>query len=284
MGMMEYNNDRKLQLTALGFYLTEDYPSSMAGYLGLEKDDPAVLKLTEWLLNDGPKKSGIGFSYIKDEFSASPMDDRETALFYTMALAGRARILSPVVAAKMTRRAGHLLDVAGGTGYYTYEWLMANPDSQATIMDRPEVLKIAETLLDEYCKNALQETITLKDRVRFLPGDMLQDELPPADLLLAASVFHDWPVEVCDKLADKFSAALKPGGELWIHDSFLDDTHDGPLEVTHYSAVLFLGTKGRAYSRKEMRGWLSRAGLNPTPHNISTGLDYGLIYAIKPSN
>lgn len=174
-----------------------------------------------------------------------------------------------------------MLDIAGGTGYYTYEWLAANPASRATIFDRPEVLKVAKEILDEYCRSEAKAT-TLKERVTFMPGDMLTDEFPAADLLLAASVFHDWPTETCEMLAKKFAAALNPGGELWIHDAFLHDTLDGPLAVTDYSAMLFLGTKGRAYSRKEYHNWLSNAGLVCSPDNINTKMDYGLIWAWKP--
>jgi hypothetical protein len=112
---------------------------------------------------------------------------------------------------------------------------------------------------------------------------MLTDKLPEADILLAASVFHDWPTEICVRLAGIFASALRPGGELWVHDAFLNDTLDGPIAVTDYSATLFLGTKGRAYSRKEYKTWLLKAGLNPTSDEIPTLMDYGLISAVKPS-
>ncbi len=62
------------------------------------------------------------------------MDDPEATRFFTMALAGRAGYLSPIVAAAITKREGHLLDIAGGTGYYTYEWLAANPTSRARFL------------------------------------------------------------------------------------------------------------------------------------------------------
>lgn len=143
-------------------------------------------------------------------------------------------------------------------------------------------MKVAAELLDDFCNQGGNKTKTLKERITFMPGDMLTDSLPKADLLLAASVFHDWPTETCEVLAKKFAAALNSGGELWIHDAFLNDALDGPIAVTDYFAMLFLGTKGRAYSRKEYRNWLSRAGLVPSPENIPTLMDYGLISAIKP--
>ena len=282
MGMIQYDVEGQLCLTELGKYLTTSRSANLIGYTGLEKLDPGVAQMTEWLRNDGPKNASEGFSYVKDEQSPSPMDDPEAARFFTMALAGRARYLSPIVAAKITKREGHLLDIAGGTGLYTYEWLMLNQTSRATIFDRPEVLKVAAELLEEFCNQGGNKIKTLKERITFMPGDMLTDDLPKADLLLAASVFHDWPTETCEVLAKKFAAALIPGGELWIHDAFLNDALDGPIAVTDYSAMLFLGTKGRAYSRKEYRNWISQAGLVPSPENIPTLMDYGLISANKP--
>lgn len=283
MKLLSFNADNKLELTALGRYLTTDVPANLIGYAGLEKDDPGVLNMTKWLRNDGPENVSQSMSYVKDETAESPMDQPEAARFFTMALAGRARYLSPIVAAKMSKREGVLLDVAGGTGYYTYEWLLANPKSRAILFDRPEVLKVAAALLDEFCNNEREGANTVKERVTFVAGDMLTDELPKADILLAASLFHDWPTETCEILAKKFAGAVNPGGELWIHDAFLNDAFDGPIAVTDYSAMLFIGTKGRAYSRKEYRDWLSGEGLLPSPDNIPTLMDYGLIFASRPS-
>lgn len=282
MQVIEFNSEEKLQVTELGAFLTSSKPVNLVGYAGLEKDDPGVLKTAEWLRNDGPSNPGQGLSYVKDDQAPSPMDEAEAARYFTMALAGRAKYLSPVVAAKMTKTEGHLLDVAAGTGYYAYEWLLANPHSYATLVDRPEVLKVASELLDEFCESGKKGAHTVKDRVTFAPGDMLADHLPKADIVLAASVFHDWASETCEMLAHKFAKALKPGGELWVHDAFLNDSLDGPLPVTDYSVMLFLGTRGRCYSRKEFRSWFSTAGLEPSADNISTLMDYGLISAIKP--
>jgi hypothetical protein len=111
---------------------------------------------------------------------------------------------------------------------------------------------------------------------------MLEDELPRAEVLLAASLFHDWPAATCEQLARRFAAALAPGGELWAHDAFLNDALDGPLAVTDYSAQLFWVTKGRCYSRAEYREWFARAGLAALPGEPVTALDYSLISARKP--
>jgi hypothetical protein len=282
MGLMAFTPGGSLGLTGLGHYLTETCQPNLIGYTGLDKNDPGVREMAQRLKMDGPPDPEQGVAYVKDQAAPSPMDDPKTARFLTLALAGRARFLSPLVASQLPQGEQHLLDVAGGTGYYSYEWLLRNPKARATVFDRPEVLKVARELLADFCRSGHAGAEGVAERVDFVAGDMLTDPLPPTDLLLAASLFHDWPPETCTYLARKFAGALQPGGELWVHDSFLDDSLDGPLAVTDYSAVLFMVTKGRAYSRKEYRTWFSEAGLETPQKSIPTLMDYGLIYAQKP--
>jgi hypothetical protein len=282
MGLLERTASGDLQPTSLGRYLNTAEPANLVGYVGLEADDAGVLDMVERLRHDGPAHGGEGTAYVKEGHEDSPMDHPQSARYLTLALAGRARYLSPLVVRALPRRdRAHLLDVAGGTGLFTYGWLLANPSSTATLLDRPEVLRVAAEFLQEFARSGREGAETVPDRVSLLPGDMLEDRLPAADLVLAASVFHDWPADTCQRLASRLAAALDPGGEIWVHDAFLDDTLDGPLAVTDYSAQLFWVTRGRAYSRAEVREWLSRAGLDTIPGEIATGMDYGLIGARK---
>lgn len=281
MNLLRYDDAGQLVVTGLGRYLTQGQTPNLIGYTGLEKDDPGVEEMALRLRNDGPLYAPQGISFVKEGEGPSPMDDPHLARKFTLGLAGRAQYLSPIVAAKLSKRDGHLLDVAGGTGYYTYEWLLNNPTSTATLLDRPAVLTVAAELLAEFGRSGRPGADTLPARVTLLPGDMLTDELPPTDLLLAASLFHDWPTPTCQLLAHRFAAALRPGGEIWVHDAFLSDELDGPLAITDYSAQLFWGTKGRCYSRAEYRNWFAQAGLEPTAEAIPTQLDYGLIRARK---
>jgi hypothetical protein len=283
MQLLAYDSDGKLHLTVIGRHLTRGATPTLMDYVGLEKNDPGVIEMAERLRNDGlPQPEPTGIAYVKEGDVPSPMDDPEVARFLTMALAGRAQCLAPLVAEKLPKHSGHLLDVAGGTGYFTYEWLLVNPQATATVFDRPAVLTVAKEVLETFCQSGLPRAVSVKERVQFMPGDMLADELPQTDLLLAASLFHDWPTETCQVLAHRFAASLRPEGELWIHDAFLNDELDGPLAVTDYSAQLFWVTKGRAYSRREYRQLLHNAGLIPSLDSFSTQMDYGLIWAKKP--
>ena len=268
-----------VSLTAVGKFLSRAEPIHLADYVGLEADDPGVLEMLARLRHDGPTDSG-GVSFVKDDAAPSPMDVPQTARALTLALAGRAQLLAPLAAHAMPASTGHLLDVAGGTGFFTYEWLRANPQARATVLDRPAVLEVARELLSAFAARDAAAA-TVRGRVDFLPGDMLRDPLPRADVILTASVFHDWPEAVCRQLMQRFADALPTGGTLCIHDSFLNDAMDGPLAMTDYSAQLFWHTKGRLYSRAEFCAWMCAAGLLPTSSDTPTLMDYALITATQ---
>ncbi len=136
MQVLAFNTESKLYLTELGNYLVATHQPNLIGYVELEKDDAGVLEMVQRLRNDGPVNIDMGVSYVKEGETPSPMDDPDTSPFFTLALAGRARYLSPIVAEKLPKREAHLVDVAGGTGFYIYEWLLANPTSTATLFGR----------------------------------------------------------------------------------------------------------------------------------------------------
>jgi ubiquinone/menaquinone biosynthesis C-methylase UbiE len=276
MGLVIFSENKKIALTELGSFLQKSRQPNLWDYLNLEASDAGVLEMADLLKNDGPLDN-TGTAYCKDEKEESPMDDPEMASFFTKALAGRAEILAPIAVAQMPQKA-HLLDVAGGSGFFTYEWLRAHPESTATLFDCGAVLDTAKEYLKYFCEKHKDDSI--KNRVVFLAGDMMTDDLPQTDLLLTASIFHDWPEETIRPLVKRFSEVINPGGEFWIHDSFLNDDFNGPKATADYSAKLFKVTKGRCYSRQEHYTWLTEVGLS-LGRPVDTAMDYSLISALK---
>jgi SAM-dependent methyltransferase len=231
----------------------------VTGYIGLAAGSPGVVELVERLRADRPaggEPEGPGAAFIYREGLDSAMEREATARGLTLALAGRARVVAPALAARLPLpHARLLLDVAGGTGLYSVAYLEAHPTLRAIVWDRPEVLKVAREMAQTY---------GVADRLECRAGDMFLDPVPDgADVHLLSNVLHDWDVPQARALVARCAEALAPGGQLLIHDVFLNDDLDGPLPIALYSASLFRLTEGRAYSGAEYRGWLAEAGLAP---------------------
>ena len=128
----------------------------------------------------------------------------------------------------------------------------------------------------------MAESHGVADRLECRAGDMFHDPVPEGvDVILLSNILHDWDVAECRTLIGRCTSALPAGGQLLIHDVFLNDSLDGPLPIALYSAALFRLSEGRAYSAAEYRGWLIEAGLEPgeiTP----TLVHCGVLPGVKP--
>ena len=260
MELIETNSAGQLQLTRLGRdFLVPGTRFYVGDYIGLSAESPGVLEMVERLRTNRPagsKPDEEGAAFIYREGLESAMEKELTARRFTLALAGRAKCVAPSLAALARfRRAKKLLDIGGGTGIYSIACLHGNPQLRAIVWDRPEVLKIADEM-------ARQQGVA--DRLECRAGDMFADPVPTGcDTILLSNILHDWDVPENKRLIGRCAAALPAGGQLTIHDVFLNDTLDGPLPIALYSAALFSFTEGRAYSAAEYRSWLVEAGLAP---------------------
>ncbi len=278
MGTVQRRSDGLLELTPLGLeHLVPDGDFYVGDYCGLAAKAPGVLALVERLRTNRPAGAGKdedGAAFIFREGLDSAMEQEASARALTLALAGRAKNVAPHVARVLDLRGvAHLLDVGGGTGLYAISLLQANPGLTATVLDRPEVLKVAA----EFSTAA-----GVSDRLELVSGDMFTAPLPFADVVLLSNILHDWDVAECEILVRRCSEALSPGGRLLIHDVFLAEDLGGPLPVALYSAALFSLTEGRAYSAGEYREWLRAAGLIPEASVASTAVHCGVLTGRKP--
>lgn len=278
MGLLRENNADQLELTELAAeHLVPGASFDVGNYVGLAASSPGVLGMVELLksnrpLGSGDDGSGVGFIY-RDGMK-SQMEQSEAARHLTLSLAGRARNVAPFLAERLPLNGDEvLLDVGGGTGIYSFALLQKHPGLRVTVIDRPEVLRVAEEFAAEH---------GVADRVELCPGDMFADELPgDADVVLLSNILHDWDVPECRQLVQRCAATLKPGGRLLIHDVFLNDALDGPLPIALYSASLFSLTEGRAYSAAEYRQWLTEAGLAPADEIVPTLVHCGVLEGRK---
>ena len=272
MGLIDRRTDGLLDLTPVAReHLVPGGTFDVSDYVGLAANGAGVLEMVERLRTNRPagaKPGGAGAAFIFREGIESAMESEASARRLTLALAGRAKNVAPVLAERLAiDGAKTVLDVGGGTGIYSIALLQRNPRLRAVVFDRAEVLKVAAEMAEAY---------GVADRLELVAGDMFADDLPRGcDVVLLSNVLHDWDVPECDALVGRCAAVLPAGGRLVIHDVFLDDDLGGPLPIALYSASLFSLTEGRAYSAREYRGMLARAGLmarEPVPTLIHCGL------------
>lgn len=255
-GLLETDAQGRLRPTPLANeHLLPGATFDVGDYVGLAANSPGVLEMVERLRTNRPAEHASGVAFIYREGTRSAMENEAAAKHFTLALAGRAKNVAPVLAEKVSfSDANLLLDVAGGTGIYSIALLLKNPRLRAIVLDRPEVLKVA---------GEMAATFGVDDRLTLHAGDMFQDVLPEADVVLLSNVLHDWDVSDCQTLLARCATVLPPGGRLLIHDVLLNDAHDGPLAMALYSAALFTLTEGRLYSASEYQGWLREVGVEP---------------------
>lgn len=166
--------------------------------------------------------------------------------------------LTPGIAAlvrpEMARR---FLDVGGGSGAYTTEFLRRDRSLQATIFDTPEVLAIcAEYLRDE----------ELDGQVRLVPGDLTVDEFPPdMGMVFLSAVVHFLGLEQIRGLFRRCHRALVPGGRVVICDYVMSADRLQPRSGAMYAVNMLVSTEaGEPHTFSELKEVLASTGFVDT--------------------
>ncbi|HXE55713.1 MAG TPA: methyltransferase [Tepidisphaeraceae bacterium] len=277
MGLLEVDESGRLIPTDIAReHLIHGGEFDVSDYVSQTGGTELVREMVERLRTNRPagaKPDEQGVAFIYKQGMTSAMEQEAAARKHTLALAGRAKNVAPILAQRVPMGGANvLLDVAGGTGIYSIACLKRYPKLRAIIWDRPQVLKVAKEFA---------EADGVADRIQFLACDMFADAVPEGcDLMLLSNVLHDWDIPECKMLINRLTAALPDQGRLLIHDVYLNDAMNGPLSVAMYSANLFCLTEGRAYSAAEYRSWLKEAALQ-SAEVIPTLAHCGVLPATK---
>ncbi len=147
-----------------------------------------------------------------------------------------------------------VLDLGGGPATYAIEFCRMNPRLRATVFDLPPVI-------DEVTAELVREA-GLSDRIDFIRGDYLQDELGSGyDLVLISNIIHSLDPEQIGLILRKSLAALRPGGRVAVKDFLLDEDRVNPPFSSMFSINMLVGThRGRDYTAGEVRELLKDAG------------------------
>lgn len=120
-----------------------------------------------------------------------------------------------------------MLDLGGGSGFYTMAIVAAHPSIQGVVFEQPAVADVAEQFIREY---------GFKDRVSVIAGDYTKDNLKgPYDLVFASATLNFFK-DRFDALFSKVYDALAPAGVFITHQDGIKDERTKP--INHISGFL----------------------------------------------
>lgn len=147
-----------------------------------------------------------------------------------------------------------LLDVGGGSGIFSVEFLKNHPGMTATILDLPYVVNLAK----EFVKSE-----NLKNRISYIEGNYHEVEFGQNyDLILLSAVIHINSGEQNEKLILKCAGALNEDGVIIIKDFVMDENRITPPDGALFALNMLVNTeRGDTYTESEIRSWLLNAGV-----------------------
>lgn len=167
-----------------------------------------------------------------------------------------------------------LLDAGGGAGGIALALVRACPELRATVAELPSVARIARECIAE---------AALQSRVDVVEVDLVT-AAPPGeyDMIVLRSVLQVLGPDEAAAVVRHVTAALAPGGRLFVIGRMLDDSRLSPLDAVAVN-VMFLNVydHGQAWTESEYRGWLRDTGLTDIARQPLAG-GYSLMCGDRP--
>jgi SAM-dependent methyltransferase len=165
-----------------------------------------------------------------------------------------------------------LLDVGGGPGTYSVLIAQGNPGINCTVLDLPDVVKVAEELIRQQ---------GCADRVKTLAGDYRTTAFPAGnDVINFFGMLHQESPESIRALLKKAYEALEPGGVVNVMDLMTDSSHTKPKFSALFAVNMALTTEnGWVFAESELIEWMREAGFTdcrvkplppPMPHSFAS--------------
>lgn len=146
-----------------------------------------------------------------------------------------------------------MLDIGGGSGAYSMEFVSRKPEIEATVFDLPNVVPITMKFLDKE---------GFSGRIKTHSGDYTTDELPHGfDLIFLSAIIHSNSLEVNQKLIKKCFGSLNRNGKIVIQDWIMNNDRTQPLAGAVFAINMLVGTEaGDCFTEKEVTEMLNVSG------------------------
>ncbi len=198
-------------------------------------------------------------------------EDAERTRRFALSMHGRALGIGRAVVPQLHLPKGaRVLDLAGGPG--TYALLMAQHDPTLTCdtYDLPAISAVAREI-----------TAPCADRINCYPGDYHTDTWAAEayDVVTLFGCLHQESPEMIVDILRRATAALRPGGTVYVLDMMTGADHTTPPFSALFAVNMALTTHhGWVFSDEELKGWMTTAGLTdftcapvppPMPHFLA---------------
>jgi predicted transcriptional regulator len=159
-----------------------------------------------------------------------------------------------------------VLDIGGGSGAFSMEFVSLKPEITATVFDLPNVVPITKSFIDK-------EGFTGK--IGTYAGDYTIDNLPSGyDLVFLSAVIHSNSLETNKNLVKRCYESLNYNGRIIIQDWIMNDDRIRPESGAIFSINMLVGTEeGDCYTETEVTDMFNAAGFkNISRTEFETGL------------
>jgi len=159
-----------------------------------------------------------------------------------------------------------ILDIGGGSGAYSMEFIRKKFEIEATVFDLPNVVHITQQFID-------QEGFSGK--IKTVAGDYTSDDLPKGfDMVFLSAVIHSNSLEVNQELIKKCFHSLNKNGKILIQDWIMNNERTQPTAGAIFAINMLVGTQaGDCFTEPEVTNMLLAAGFsNITRIEFETGL------------
>lgn len=258
--LLDKADGRYMNTPESALFLVPGSPGDLSRAIRYNRDVyPAWGKLDTFVKNGTPVE--------RPEFHLG--EDAERTRTFVLSMHHRALAMGRAVVGELDLKGCRtLLDVGGGPGTYSVLISQKYPDIRCTVLDLPEVAKVADGLIAQQGAS---------ERVKTLPGDYRTLDFPSGnDAINFFGMMHQESPDSIRALLKKAYDALTPGGVVHVMDLMTDHTHTRPKFSALFAVNMALTTdNGWVFADSELEGWMREAGFTdfrvqplppPMPH------------------
>ena len=159
-----------------------------------------------------------------------------------------------------------LLDVGGGSGAYSMQFVTRKPEIEATVFDLENVVPITKQFVEKE---------GFAGKVKTYTGDYTTDELPQGfDLVFLSAIIHSNSLETNRNLIKKCYKSLNRGGRIILLDWIMNNERTEPVTGAVFAINMLVGTEsGDCFTEEEVSEMFRVAGFTKiTKIELEAGL------------